>query len=153
TPHGEVKLSASLIRRYFCPTATEQEAMVFLALCRYQGLNPWLRDAYLIKYGTSMPATMVVGKDTFTKRAARHPHMDGFEAGIIVQFEANPMERREGSLVLEGEEIVGGWARVHRKDRAHPIYAEVSFEEYAGKTKDGALTRSWKQIPATMIRK
>ena len=56
---------------------------MFINLCKYAGLNPWLKEAYCIKYGNE-PATMVVGKEAFMKRAEKTPGFDGMEAGIIV---------------------------------------------------------------------
>ena len=41
---------------------TNQEVGMFLKLCEGQKLNPFLREAYLVKYG-EQPAQMVVGKD------------------------------------------------------------------------------------------
>ena len=68
TDHGEVQLSPEIIKRYLVagdPTkVTAQEVELFLQLCKFQKLNPFLRDVYLIKYGNA-PATMVTGKDTF----------------------------------------------------------------------------------------
>lgn len=152
TDKGEVKLSVALVRMYFCPEASTVEAMTFLSVCKYQRLNPWLREAYLIKYG-AQPAALVVGKDTFSKRAVRHPAYRGFQAGIVVRPAAEvPLERREGSLLLKGEELVGGWCRVYLKDR-EPVYAEVSLTEYEGKTRDGNLNRTWSGKSCTMIRK
>ena len=41
---------------------------MFIELCKAQKLNPFIREAYLIKFGIS-PANIVVGKDVFVKRA------------------------------------------------------------------------------------
>ena len=150
TDKGEVKLSVALVRMYFCPEATTVEAMTFLSICKYQKLNPWLREAYLIKYG-NFPAAIVVGKDTFSKRAVRHPLYQGFHAGIILKV-GEGMERREGSFQAKGEELLGGWCKVLMKDR-EPILAEVSLAEYEGRTKEGDLNRTWRGKSATMIRK
>ena len=49
-----------------------QEIVMFINLCKYAGLNPWLKEAYCIKYGNE-PATMVVGKEAFMKRAEKTP--------------------------------------------------------------------------------
>jgi len=65
---------------------TMQEVVMFINLCKYAGLNPWLKEAYCIKYGNE-PATMVVGKEVFMKRAEKTPGFDGMEAGIIVMSE------------------------------------------------------------------
>ena len=155
TPHGLVRLSVDTVRRYFCPEASEQEVMHFLAICKYHKLNPWLKEAYLIKFGTS-PATLVVGKDFFVRRANTYPQFGGFQAGITVlrkQADGSmQLDRREGELVLEGDQLVGGWADVHRKGVEHPFRAEVSFKEYC-KTKEGKPFKTWAEMPGTMIRK
>lgn len=151
----EVKLSAGMVRRYLVSgdpqNVTDQEVMMFLTLCKYQHLNPFLREAYLVKYGNS-PATIVTGKDTFTKRANRNPNYLGKRAGIIVLNTAGEVEEREGTFSLPGEQIVGGWARIYIKDK-EPEYNTVSFEEYVGRKKDGSLNSQWASKPATMIRK
>ena len=55
--------------------------------------------------------------------------------------------------IADYEKIVGGWAEVWRKDRAHSYRAEVSFDEYAGRKSNGELNRQWASKPATMIKK
>lgn len=126
--------------------------MMFLSLCRFQHLNPFLREAYLIKFGNS-PATIVTGKDVFTKRAKRNPNYAGKQAGIIVTDSTGVVEEREGCFVLPDEKIVGGWAKVFIKGYDQPEYASVSFEEYAGRKSNGELNNQWATKPATMIRK
>ena len=86
------------------------------------------------------------------KRADANPNYMGKKAGIIVQKEDGSVEEREGTFVLPNEKIVGGWAKVYVKDK-EPEYQSVSFDEYAGKKKDGSLNAQWAKKPATMIRK
>lgn len=155
TEHGEVQLSADIIRKYLVPANTnvsDQEVMMFLELCKYQKLNPFLREVYLVKYG-NFPASMVTGKEVFTKRASKDPNFNGMEAGITVIDENNNLIRRDGSLLLSTERIVGGWCRVHLKDTAVPFFEEVSYAEYVGRKSDGSPTGMWATKPATMIRK
>jgi len=156
TDQGEVKLSPDIVKRYLvngdADKVTDQEVMMFIKLCQYQGLNPFLREAYLIKYGNA-PATMVTGKDTFVKRAAKSDKCAGYEAGIIVQKQDGSIEQRKGSLVLPNETLVGGWARVYRKDWKVPMEITVSLQEYQRYNNKGELMRNWKEMPATMIRK
>lgn len=152
----DIKLSSSIVRKYLvngdAANVTDQEVMIFLTLCKYQHLNPFLRECYLVKYGNS-PATIVTGKDTFTKRASRNPNYKGKQSGIIVYNpETGAVENREGTFKLPAEQIVGGWARIFIKDR-EPEYNTVSFDEYAGRKKDGTLNSQWASKPATMIRK
>lgn len=152
-----IKLTPNIVRDYLVSgdkdRVTFQELAMFMNLCKYNNLNPWLKEAYCIKYGNE-PATMVTGKEAFEKRAESHPDYDGDEAGIIVfDEETGEIEKRVGTLVLPGEKLIGGYAEVWRKGRSHSTRIEVSFDEYAGRKKDGTLNRQWSAKPATMIRK
>ena len=151
----EVRLSAGMVKKYLvsgdADAVTDQEVMMFLTLCKYQHLNPFLREAYLIKYG-SQPATIVTGKETFTKRATKNARYMGKESGIIVATEDGTYDQREGTFHMPDEKIVGGWAKIYVKDR-NPELFTVSFDEYAGRKKDGSLNSQWSSKPATMIRK
>jgi len=143
-------LTTADITTYLCPKATEQEAYMFLQLCKARGLNPFLKEAYLIKYGDS-PATMVVGKEHFTKTAEKNPQFDGFEAGIILRTEAGSIERREGTFMMPDEILLGGWAKVWRKDRKMPFVSDVNLKDFLRKTQSGRSP--WDTMPAVMIRK
>lgn len=155
--NGEmVKLSPGMIKKYLVSgggAVTDQEVMMFLTLCRYQHLNPFLREAYLIKYGSNDPATIVTGKDVFTKRAKATPEYAGKQAGVIVLTKENEVVEREGTLVLPNETLVGGWAKVFIKGHEAPEYASVNLEEYIGRKKNGEVNSQWSKKPATMIRK
>lgn len=145
----EVKLSIDDIRNTLANGNSEitiKEAVMFMTLCRYQHLNPFLRDAYLIKYGNN-PATMVVGKDVLLKRAMRSDKFGGLTAGVIVVTADGDLKEREGTFVLDGEQLVGGWAKVVVNGYASPFYASVSLKEYS------TGQSNWKSKPSTMIRK
>ncbi len=143
--NNKVAVTVEDVKKYLCPTANDKEIHMFVQLCRSQNLNPWIREAYLIKYGTG-PATMVVGKDLFTKRAQANPKFKGFNAGIIVERK-NEVLHVEGAFKLPTDKLLGGWAKVYLDGYQVPIEAVVSMEEY------GKQQSSWKTIPATMIRK
>lgn len=152
----EIQLTPEIVRNYLVSgnkeNVTMQEVSMFINLCKYSGLNPWLREAYCIKYGTE-PATMVIGKEAFMKRAESDPNYDGFAAGIIIQYEDGGIEYRNGTMYTKDEQVIGGWAEVWRKDRSHSTRAEVAMEEYMGRKKDGSPNGQWSKKPATMIRK
>lgn len=154
--NGEmVKISPTMVRKFLVNgggNVSDGEVMMFMSLCRYQHLNPFLKEAYLIKYGANDPATIVTGKDVFTKRADNNPKYKGKKAGVVVLKEDGAVEEREGTMVLPTEKLVGGWAKVFINGR-EPEYQSVSFDEYAGKKKDGSLNSQWSKKPATMIRK
>lgn len=154
--NGEmVQMNASMVKNYLVSgsgNVTDAEVVNFMSLCRFHHLNPFVKEAYLIKYGNS-PATMVTGKDTFTKRARKAPDFDGFQAGIIVIGEDGTLTEREGSFKLPNEQLVGGWAKCYLKGQSIPRYESVTFEEYAGRKSNGELNNQWATKPATMIRK
>lgn len=125
---------------------TTQEVKTFMRLCQAQRLNPFTRDAYMVKYGTA-PATIITGKEAFTKRAFRHPKFRGMEAGITILGTDGKLHRRDGSMLLNGETLTGGWCRVYIDGYEKPMFEEVTFGEYS--TGKG----NWVKIPATMIRK
>ncbi len=150
-----VKLSPNIIRNYLVNgngNVTDQEVAMFLNLCKFQKLNPFLREAYLIKYG-SQPATIVTGKEAITKRAMRSPNYAGQQAGVVVLTEDGTLENRIGSIVLEDETLVGGWAKVFVKGYEYPIEITVAFDEYVGRKSSGEINSQWSKRPATMIRK
>lgn len=154
--NDKVTLSPSIVRNYLTNgngTVTDQEVNYFVHLCRGQGLNPFLKEIYLIKFG-QQPATFVVSKEAFLKRAEANPQYDGAESGIIVlNKDGELIERKGGFFLKDSEQVVGGWAKVYRKDRKYPSDVQVTFEEYAGRTKDGNLNSNWANRPATMIKK
>jgi phage recombination protein Bet len=151
-----VTLSPSIVRNYLTNgngAVTDQEVNYFVHLCRGQRLNPFLKEIYLIKFGTQQ-ATFVVSKEAFLKRAEANPQYDGSESGIIVlNKDGELIERKGGFFLKDSEQVVGGWAKVYRKDRKYPSDVQVTFEEYAGRTKDGNLNSNWANRPATMIKK
>lgn len=157
--NGEiVRISPNMIRKYLVNgggNVTDEEVTMFLSLCRFQHLNPFIREAYLIKYGDTQPATIVVGKDVFIKRAMRQPNFDGFQAGIIVRVnETGEIKEREGTFLDRNTEtLVGGWAKAFIKNFHLPFYSSVALSEYIGRKKNGEVNGQWSGKPATMIRK
>lgn len=153
TSGQEITITDVDVVRVFCdnPAVTQREVKLFVELCKAQRLNPFIREAYLVKYGDK-PASLVVGKDVYTKRAQANPRFKGMQAGIFVTRDGKGKER-EGSMVLPGETVVGGWCKVFVEGYDVPIYDSVAFEEYANRRKDGKLGGSWAKMPGTMIRK
>lgn len=156
TDTGDISLSSKIVKEYLVSgggDVTDQEVKLFIALCSAQKLNPLIREAYIIKFG-SLPATTVVSKDVYQKRANKNPNYKGKKAGIIVLDKDNNIVYRQGTFYLkEVEKLVGGWCEVYREHTDIPERIEVSMEEYVGKKKDGSVNGQWLGKPATMIRK
>ena len=153
----QIKLTPKIVQDYIVGTdaqITMPEFKMFTSLCKARKLNPFLKEAYCIKYG-KQPAQIVVGKDAVLKRAILNPNFDGIESGVIVQsIETGEVIERKGSFYIKAEEkLVGGWARVYRKNWTHPTYCSVSFDEVAQTKSDGSLNSNWSGKGATMVEK
>lgn len=144
----QVSLSYNIVRNYLTKgegNVTDADLMQFISICKYNKLNPFLGEAYLVKYG-SQPAQMIVSKEALQKRAEANEHYQGFRAGLIVQRGKEILDV-EGSFQAPGDELLGAWAEVYRDDRKCPITARVSFAEYS------TNKSTWAMKPGTMIRK
>lgn len=143
------QLSVDDVVNYINPDATKSEAWMFLQYCRSMGLNPLARDVHLVVYNGEggRKCNFIAGKESFAKRAEANPNFDGFLAGIIVKRPDDSFDYREGTFLVDGEILVGGWCEVYRKDRTYPFKAAVSLNDYdSGKS-------VWRTKKATMIRK
>lgn len=144
----KITLNYAIVKQYLVKgggNVTDAEIALFMELCKTNALNPFVGEAFLIKYAGS-PAQMTTAYDALRKRAENNPHYDGIEYGVIIERDGQTVEI-EGAFVGENEKLLGAWAKVYRKDRTRPTVARVSFSEY---NKGQAL---WKEKPATMIAK
>lgn len=153
----QIKLTPRIVQEYIVGTDAQislPEFKMFSSLCKARKLNPFLREAYCIKYG-KQPAQIVVGKDAVLKRAILNPNYNGMESGVIVEkIETGDIIERQGTFYLKSKEnLVGGWAKVYRKNWEFPTYCSVSFEEVAQKKSDGTLNSNWTGKGATMVEK
>ena len=140
-----IAITSADVKRLICPDATEQEVGIFLKVCQSLNLNPWANEIYLIKYGKTDKAAIVIAIDAYLKAAEFDPNFDGYESGIVLRDARGGLEFREGSFLLDEERVglVGGWARVYRKDRSRPFYVAVNKKECIRWTRDGRLTEFW----------
>lgn len=142
----DVRLSYQIVRDFLTKgggNVSDQDLTQFISICKYNQINPFLGEAFLIKYG-QQPAQMVVSKEAFMKRAEANEHYKGFQCGVIVLRKGEPVEL-EGGFMLPDDKLVGGWAKVYRDDRNFPIISRVRLEEYDKKQS------VWNEKKATMI--
>lgn len=152
----QIKLTPQIVQDYLVGTTakiTLPEFKLFTELCKVRKLNPFLREAYLIKYASNQPASIVVGKDAILKRAVLNPQYDGMKSGIMVTNGDGEIIERKGTFKLPSETLVGGWAEVYRKDWNNPIYCSVALDEVMQKKGNGEPNSNWSKQPATMVEK
>jgi phage recombination protein Bet len=115
-------------------------------LCQAQRLNPFAGDAFLVGYDSNNGPSfsLITAHQAFLKRAETCKDFEGMESGIIIQQEDGVILEREGDFHLEDENIVGGWARVHRTGRK-ATYRRIRMSRF---NKGFA---QWKEDAAGMI--
>jgi phage recombination protein Bet len=154
---SEVKLSPQIVAQFLTGGAniTLPEFKFFTELCKVRKLNPFLKEAYIIKYSDRQPAQMVVSKEVIIKRAVLHTEFDGRNQGVIVEKnDTGEIIEKNGTFYTPAKEkLVGGWAKVWRKNWKEPVYITVRFDEVATKKSDGSLNSQWSQKGATMVEK
>lgn len=114
----------------------EKEKTQFIEISKAFNLNPFKREIYCTKYGDNF--SIIVGYESYIKRAERTGQLNGWSATT------------EGSTQSGNLRAI---ITIHRKDFIHPFIHEVYYSEYVQKTRDGNITKFWKDKPITMIKK
>lgn len=148
-----VQITVGMVRSYLC-TPTKQgnipndsDIVKFMMLCKARELDPWVGDAYLTGYDTQdgPSFSLITAAQALLKRAEMNEQYDGMESGVVVKSAEGGIQYRDGDLVLDGETLVGGWARSHRKDQRIPSFDALKLSTFnTGKSR-------WSKDPAGMI--
>jgi hypothetical protein len=90
----------------------------------------------------------MVGRDGFLTIAHKSGKFGGIETNTTIK---NVPVYNNGEWIEERDLVA--ICSVYRTDTQRPFIVEVSFKEYAGTTRDGQLTKFWKEKGATMLKK
>lgn len=149
----KVTLNGKIVRQFLTKgngNVTDQEIVQFISLCKYQQLNPFLNEAYLVKFknnqGGEDNAQVITSESAYLKRAEACEHYQGFRAGLILK-RGSEVVYEEGEFMFDTDVLLGGWCEVYRDDRKYPTVGRVSLKDY------DKGRNTWKQIRCTMIRK
>lgn len=155
TPLGSktaITMKVGTVRSFLCTPSRsgkmpdDSEVIRFLMLCKARELDPWVGDAYLIGYDSNdgPKFSLITAHQALLKRAELCPAFDGLESGVVVK-NGDSIEFNRGDLVFDGQVLIGGWAKCHRKDRSHETYDAVKLSTFnTGKSR-------WGKDPAGMI--
>lgn len=154
----EIRLSFDTVRKYLVSGkpeyVTDQEIMLYMGMCKARGLNPFKRDCYLIKYTERDPAATIVSIDYFRSRARSMTDCLGWKSGIMILKDDKTIEYREGSFILEGENLVGGWFKAKPEKWTEEYTWTVPLAPYVKTTAQGNVTQFWqKEKQSYMIAK
>lgn len=118
--------------------ATDHEFAMFANFCKATGLNPMKREAWFIKVGEKVQ--IMTGINGYWQIANSHPMFDGAETGMI-------NSNGEWVKTVAGNDFIGAWCKVYRKDRRLPMEGEALLSDYK---KNSGL---WTSSPRIMIKK
>lgn len=150
----EVKLNVWIVQNMVAtPTKSGKkpnavDCWKFMMLCKARHLNPFEADAVLTGYDMkdgSAKFSLITAHQVFLKRAEANQQFDGMESGVILLRDNNVLEEREGDLLLKGDVLVGGWAKVYRRDRSKPFYRRLTLSVF-----NTGYSR-WEKDPAGMV--
>ena len=129
---------------------TDSEFNNFFQLCKANKVNPFLKEAYIVKYGSD-PATIVIDYKVLQMSAEVNPAFVGMKTGVIVMDKDGNAKEREGGFVLPNETLVAGWCEVSRNDRQTPTKCYAMLSEFRQVKKDGTPNKNWAGKPTFMI--
>lgn len=118
--------------------ATNEEFAMFAEFCRSTKLNPFKKEIWFIKAGGRVQ--LMTGINGYWSIANSHPQFDGAETGMIAAS-------GEWVKSVPGNDFIGAWCRVYRKDRRIPMEGEALLSDYR---KQSPL---WNNSPRIMIKK
>jgi phage recombination protein Bet len=130
--------------------ASPGDLQVFLHQAQRTGLDPFARQIYMIgrRQDGKMKYTIQAAIDGLRIVAERHGQYGG---QVGPEWCGEDGQWRD--VWVSDKPPLAARVGIIRKDWAQPIYATAMFREYAGTTREGALTRMWREKPAVMIAK
>jgi len=140
--------------QFFPPTATAIEMQYCMNIAKNMGLNPILKEIFFVPRKAKVNGQWVekiepmLGRDSYLKVAHSINKFKGMETTTELKQVPNLVNgewKQSSDLVAT--------CKVWRKDSDMPFVVEVRYSEYVQKTKDGIITKFWKEKPDTMIKK
>lgn len=145
----ECQSQLKTIKDIYAKKATNEEFATFINIGRATGLNPFLREIWLVKYGDS-PAAIFIGRDGYRKSAQQNPNYDYHTSDAVYSNDTFKISNGEVSheyTVVDRGILLGAYCAVKRKSSSKAIFVYVELKEY-----DKGQS-NWKTMKATMIKK
>lgn len=145
----EDKAKLAEIRNIYAKNATDTEFAMLVGIGKATGLNPFLREIWLVKYGNSA-AQIFIGRDGYRIAAQRQPDYDYHIVDAVYsndKFALVDGEIRHQYEVIDRGHMLGAYCYVKKRSSSKAMYVFVEAGEYD--LKQGL----WKTKPATMLKK
>lgn len=131
---------------------SDGEFNTFIQIGKATGLNPFLKELWAVKYGSSA-AQIFIGRDGYRKSAQSNPKYDYHLVDAVYSNDDFSMSNGEVchkyNLADRGK-LVGAYCVVKRKNAEKPMFTFVELKEY---TTNKSLWNKESGKPATMIKK
>jgi phage recombination protein Bet len=149
----KIRLSINIIRRLVAVPSTsgklptDEDCIRFQMMCQAKRLNPFEGDCFMIGYDTKAGPkfSQITAHQVFLKRSEASKGFNGMQSGVIVKRGERDVFEDEGDFMLDGDVLLGGWAKVYKKEMDHPIYKRIKLATF------NKGTNQWLTNPAGMI--
>lgn len=135
-----------LIKDTICKGATNDEFKIFLHACQRTGLDPFMRQIWLVKRWDSN-----LKRETMTLQAG----IDGLRLIADRSKKYAPGRATEFTYDQDGKlkSATAFVMKLTEDGKWHEVQAQVFWSEYAAVKKDGSLTGMWENKGHTMLSK
>lgn len=140
------------IKDMFAKHATKEEFDIFVQLGINTGLNPFLREIWLVKYDKNAAAQIFVGRDGYRKIISTNAQYDGHIVDAVFSNDEFNVDLIAGHVkhipnFKNRGTLIGAYCIVYMKGARIPHYVFAEVSEYnTGRS-------IWKDKPSTMIKK
>lgn len=141
-------------KQFFPPNASDSDMIYCMKVAQTFGLNPILKQIYFVERKAQINNQWVikteplVGRDSFLTLAHRSGKFAGIESETMLKdkpfFDGKEWQTRKELVAI---------AKAYRSDCDKPFIVEVSYSEYAQKKLNGEITKFWRTMPETMLKK
>lgn len=140
------------IKDMFAKNATQDEFDIFVQMGISTGLNPFLRELWLIKYDKGAAAQIFIARDGYRKIISTNPNYDGHIVDAVYSNDEFNVDLIQGYVkhvpnFKSRGTLIGAYCIVYMKNSRIPHYVFTEVSEYnTGRS-------VWKEKPSTMIKK
>ena len=136
------------IKEIYGKNLSEPEFKILMQIGQATNLNPFLKEIWAVKYGTS-PASIFIARDGYRKSAQAHVEYDYHQVEAIYSNDDYSVIAGEVHHVFAKDRgaLVGAYCIAKRKGSSKPNYCRVELNEYTTKKS------LWITKPVTMIKK